>query len=138
MDNIKIYRLLVIFSLIVLGAFIIINTPQLINTGTLEYQELSNIFGSIIVTTMFVIHNFVKNKDFKIGTYYKLIFRVLILTSITFSGVLFYTLIDQNFSFKTNLLWKISTIFLAITSFVFVQLNQQKIFKNIDSNTKLE
>lgn len=137
MDNIKIYRLLVIFSLIVLGAFIITNTPQLINTGTLEYQELSNIFGSIIVTTMFVIHNFVKNKDFKIGTYYKLIFRVLILTSITFSGVLFYTLIDQNFSFKTNLLWKISTIFLAITSFVFVQLNQQKIFKNIDSNTKL-
>jgi hypothetical protein len=131
MKNIVIYRILIAISIVLLVYFIIKSLPQIFTDGTLSFEILNNVFGNIIVTTIFLIHTIIKNKDINLKNIYKALFRSLIIISVIFFGIMIYTLIENGFLTEKGLFWQISGIISGIISIIFLQHSQQQIF-NVD------
>ena len=134
MENKIIYRILITFSIIVLAFFIIVSVPEIFKDGTLTFEKINNIFGNIIVITLFLTHNVIKNKDIKFNNIYKILYRVLIIITVMFCGIMFYTLFKDGFSAGKNLFWQINGIIFGIISFIFLQHSQQKAFSVKNNN----
>lgn len=128
MGNKIIYRILIALSIIVLTFFIIISIPQIFTDGTLSFENVNSVFGNIIVITLFLTHNIIKNKDIKLETIYKILFRSLLIISALFCGVMTYTLFKSGFSTGKDLFWQVNGIIFGIISIFFLQHSQQKSF----------
>ena len=125
MKRLKIKDLLIVSSLLVLLCYSIVVIIESFNETKVSMINLSSVFGSVIVATIFILDKAATN-NFKGSKYRTYLLRGLIILSAIFSGILLNELINIGFLTGKELFWQLSTVFLAIGSFVLIQATQQQ------------
>lgn len=124
----NINTVLMILSLIVLFYYVFNVIEELYYSKAIKIQNLSALFGNIIVVSIFIINNlFIEN--LKRRSVFKLLFKGLLLTSVIFLGIFCYEMTKENFFNREGYFWKFGTLFFAIGSIVLIQGAQQKLSK---------
>ena len=128
MKRFKIKDLLIVSSLIVLLCYSIIVIIESLSKTEINMINLSSVFGSVIVATIFILDKASAN-NFKKSKYRTHLLRGLIILSVIFSGILTNELINKGFLSGKELFWQLATVFLALGSIVLIQTTQQRKFK---------
>lgn len=121
--------ILTILSFIVLFYYIFIVVEELYYSSVIKIQNLSALFGNIIVVSIFIINNLFM-EDLKRRNVFKLLLKGLLLISVIFLGILCYEVTKETFFNGEDYFWKFGTLLFGIGSIVLIQGAQQKLNRN--------